>query len=50
MSSIIIQCFVFLMIYFQLNNGMIIGNCTEPYTWKTWLNSHRPTALGCFFF
>lgn len=46
MSTIILQCFIFLTIYFQLIHGMIIGNCTEPNTWKQWLNVHRPTVLG----
>jgi hypothetical protein len=49
MPSIIILSCIFTAIIYQCINGMIIGECREPYEWKTWLNAHRPTASGLFF-
>jgi hypothetical protein len=43
-----ITCFILTALFFQFNNGMIIGECQEPNKWKTWLNVHRPTATGLF--
>jgi hypothetical protein len=39
---------LFLIASIQSINGMILGVCNEPDEWKTWLNVHRPTALGLF--
>jgi hypothetical protein len=41
--------FILIAMFFQLNNGMIISQCTEPNQWKIWLNVNRPTALGLFW-
>jgi hypothetical protein len=49
MPSIIVLSCIFATITFQYINGMIIGECTAPNEWKTWLNVHRPTALGLIF-
>ncbi|CAF1316399.1 unnamed protein product [Adineta steineri] len=39
---------IIISIFFQSINGLIIGECKEPNEWKTWLNVHRPTAIGEF--
>jgi len=34
------------LLCFCSTNAMIIGECNQPNTWKTWLNVHRPTGIG----
>ncbi|CAF1191903.1 unnamed protein product [Adineta steineri] len=48
MSSTNILRAIIISIFFQSINGLIIGECKEPNEWKTWLNVHRPTAIGEF--
>lgn len=43
-------CFIFIVLLFHFNNGMIIGKCQTPNEWKTWLNVNRPTILGLFVY
>ena len=46
MSSKLILCAIITTVFFQSINGMIIGECKAPNQWKSWLNVHRPTAIG----